>query len=82
MNVHVLNVFKLSFQSNVLVLQATGRSFKHHEHIYLDVFIAYMDVIRARCMLQNRDLEVKVGETYKGAEDGLSLYPWSLTKIS
>lgn len=48
---------------------------------HLDI-IAYTDVIRARHTVQNRNLEVQVGETHKGAQDCLSLYPWSLPEMN
>lgn len=50
--------------------------------IYLDILIAYNDVIRARHTLQYRNLVVKVRETHEGAQDCLSLHPWSLTKTT
>lgn len=50
--------------------------------IYLDILFAYNDVIRARHTLQYRNLVVKVRETHEGAQDCLSLHPWSLTKTT
>lgn len=49
--------------------------------IYLDILIAYIDVLRARHTLQYRNLEVKVGETHEGAQDCLSLHPRSLAEM-
>lgn len=48
---------------------------------YLDVLTAHSDVIRTRHALQDGDLEVEVGETHEGAQDGLSLHPRSLGAI-
>lgn len=53
---------------------------EHFDH-YLDILIAYNNVIRARHTLQYRNLEVKVGETHEGAKDCLSLHPWSLAEM-
>lgn len=48
---------------------------------YFDILIAYNDVIRARDSLQYGNLDVKVGQTHKGAQHSLSLHPWSLAEI-